>query len=212
MIPASRRRLAVIYLIVAAMVAALGGRLWYVQVLSGTQFKTLASANQTRNVVVPAVRGSIVDDEGKALVTNQTAMVVSVNMTQLAQSTSDGGTAVLKRLAPLLNMSYTALSDKTRLCTKGVKAPCWSGSPYQPIPVAQGVSAQTALQIMEEPKQFPDVTAPPAFTDTTCFPGVPVSAELYWASRPAWPTRSSPAKPVSAMCSLAISAWVIGWR
>jgi penicillin-binding protein 2 len=159
MIPASRRRLAVIYLIVAAMVAALGGRLWYVQVLSGTQFKTLASANQTRNVVVPAVRGSIVDDEGKALVTNQTAMVVSVNMLQLQQSTSDGGTAVLKRLAPLLHTSYTTLSEKTRLCTKGVKAPCWSGSPYQPIPVAQGVSAQTALQIMEEPKLFPDVTA-----------------------------------------------------
>jgi penicillin-binding protein 2 len=159
MIPASRRRLAVIYLIVAAMVAALGGRLWYVQVLSGTQFKTLAAANQTRNVVVPAVRGSIVDDEGNALVTNQTAMVVSVNMLQLQQSTSDGGTAVLKRLAPLLHTSYTTLSEKTRLCTKGVKAPCWSGSPYQPIPVAQGVSAQTALQIMEEPKQFPDVTA-----------------------------------------------------
>ena len=159
MIPASRRRLAVIYLIVAAMVAALGGRLWYVQVLSGTQFKTLAAANQTRNVVVPAVRGGIVDDEGNALVTNQTAMVVSVNMLQLQQSTSDGGTAVLKRLAPLLHTSYTTLSEKTRLCTKGVKAPCWSGSPYQPIPVAQGVSAQTALQIMEEPKQFPDVTA-----------------------------------------------------
>jgi penicillin-binding protein 2 len=158
-IPASRRRLAVIYLIVAAMIAALGGRLWYLQVLSGVQFKTLAAANQTRNVVVPAVRGSIVDDEGKALVTNQTAMVVSVNMLQLAQSTSDDGTAVLKRLAPLLNMSYTTLSEKTRLCTKGVKAPCWSGSPYQPIPVAQGVSDQTALQIMEEPKQFPDITA-----------------------------------------------------
>ncbi|HWG01904.1 MAG TPA: penicillin-binding protein 2 [Trebonia sp.] len=159
MIPASRRRLAVLYLIVAAMIAALGGRLWYVQVMSGPQLKTLADANQTRDIVVPAVRGGIVDDQGKALVTNQTAMVVSVNMMQLAQTTPDDGKAVLKRLAPLLHTSYRTLSEKTRLCTKGVKPPCWSGSPYQPIPVAQDVGDQTALQIMEEPKQFPGITA-----------------------------------------------------
>jgi penicillin-binding protein 2 len=159
MIPVSRRRLAVLYLIVFAMVVALGGRLWYLQVMSGTQYKTLASANQTRDIVVPAVRGSIVDDTGKALVTNDTSLVVSVNMMTLSQTTSDDGVTVLKRLAPLLHTSYKNLSEQVRLCTKGVPAPCWSGSPYQPIPVAENVSDQTALQIMEEPKQFPGITA-----------------------------------------------------
>jgi penicillin-binding protein 2 len=159
MIPASRRRLAVLYLLIVAMIVALGGRLWYLQVMSSPQLKQLAAANQTRNIVVPAVRGSIVDDEGNALVTNQTSLVVSVNMMQLSQTTSDDGKTVLTRLAPLLGMTYKQLSEKTRLCTKGVKPPCWSGSPYQPIPVSQAVSDQTALQIMEEPKEFPGVTA-----------------------------------------------------
>jgi penicillin-binding protein 2 len=159
MIPASRRRLAVLYLIVLAMIISLGGRLWYLQVMSGTQYKTLAAANQTRKVVVPAVRGGIVDDTGKAFVTNDTALVVSVNMMQLSQLTSDDGKVVLKRLAPLVHTSYKNLYEQTRLCTKGVTPPCWSGSPYQPIPVAEGVSYQTALQIMEEPKQFPGITA-----------------------------------------------------
>jgi penicillin-binding protein 2 len=159
MIPASRRRLAVLYLIIIAMVAALGGRLWYVQVMSGGQYKALAVANQTRNIVVPAVRGSITDNEGNKLVTNKTSLVVSIDMMTLSQTTSDDGTSVLKRLAPLVGMTYTQLRDKTRLCTKGVKPPCWAGSPYQPIPVSQAVSDQTALQIMEEPKQFPGVTA-----------------------------------------------------
>ena len=117
------------------------------------------TANQTRNVVVPAVRGSITDNEGNKLVTNKTSLVVSVDMMTLSQTTSDDGTSVLKRLAPLVGMTYTQLRDKTRLCTKGVKPPCWAGSPYQPIPVSQAVSDQTALQIMEEPKQFPGVTA-----------------------------------------------------
>jgi penicillin-binding protein 2 len=158
MIPASRRRLLVLYVVVAAMMAALGGRLWYLQVMNGTQYRQLALENQTRDIVVPAVRGQILDDVGRPLVTNQTSLVVSVNMMQLSQQ-KDGGAAVLHRLAGLLGMSYSVLNDKTTLCTRGVKAPCWTGSPYQPIPVDEQVSDQDALQIMEEPTVYPGVTA-----------------------------------------------------
>ena len=66
---------------------------------------------------------------------------------------------MLHRLAPLLGLSYQLLSDKTRLCTKGVQQPCWAGSPYQPIPVAQNVSPRIALQVMEQHTKFPGVTA-----------------------------------------------------
>ena len=122
MIPASRRRLAVLYLLIVAMMVALGGRLWYVQVMSGPQYKQLAVANQTRTIVVPAVRGSITDDVGNKLVTNQASLTVAVNMMQLSQTTRDAGKSVLQRLAPLLGMTYTQLADKTRLCTKTVPA------------------------------------------------------------------------------------------
>jgi penicillin-binding protein 2 len=158
MISASRRRLAVLYVVVAALLITLGGRLWYVQVMNGTSYKTQALANQTRNVIVPAVRGKILDDVGNALVTNRTALVVSVDMMTLSQR-PDGGASVLRRLAPMLGLSYQQLQQKTRLCTATVPQPCWAGSPYQPIPVAQDVSDQTALQIMEEQSEFPGVTA-----------------------------------------------------
>ena len=91
MIPASRRRLVVLYLIAAAMMATLGGRLWYLQVMDSSQYRQLAAANQTRQIVVPAVRGQIVDNTGKPLVRNTTSLVVSVNMMQLSQTTRDGG-------------------------------------------------------------------------------------------------------------------------
>jgi penicillin-binding protein 2 len=159
MIPRSRKRLLGLYAIALAMLVVLGGRLWYLQVLDTTQYKSLAQVNQTRTVVVPAVRGMITDDTGQALVTNQTSMTVSVNMMQLSQTTSDNGKAVLARLAPLLHLPAKTLSQKVRLCTRGVSQPCWTGSPYQPIPVAQHVSDTVALQIMEEPKLFPGVTA-----------------------------------------------------
>ena len=155
---ASRRRLLVLYAVAAAMLISLGGRLWYLQVMNNTAFTKLAAANQTRSVIVPAVRGQILDDVGDRLVTNKTALVVSVDMMNLSQQPG-GAAPVLHRLAPLLGLSYQLLSDKTRLCTKGVPQPCWAGSPYQPIPVAQNVSPQVALQVMEQPKQFPGVTA-----------------------------------------------------
>jgi penicillin-binding protein 2 len=158
MIPASRRRLLVLYVVVAAMLATLGGRLWYLQVMNGPQFRNLALANQTRTIVVPAVRGQILDDQGRPLVTNQTSLVVSVNMMTLSQQ-KDGGTAELRRLARLLGMSYNTLKAKTTLCTRGVKPPCWAGSPYQPIPVDAKVSDQNALQIMEEPTVYRGITA-----------------------------------------------------
>ena len=159
MIPRSRKRLFGLYAIALALLVVLGGRLWYLQVLDTPQYKSLAQVNQTRAVVVPAVRGMITDATGQALVTNETSMTVSVNTTQLSQTTKDNGKAVLARLAPLLHMSDKTLSEKVRLCTRGVKQPCWTGSPYQPIPVAQHVSNTIALQIMEQPAQFPGITA-----------------------------------------------------
>jgi penicillin-binding protein 2 len=98
MIPRSRKRLLGLYAVTLAMLVVLGGRLWYLQVLDTTQYKSLAQVNQTRSIVVPAVRGMITDDTGQALVTNQTSMTVSVNMMQLSQTTSDNGKAVLARL------------------------------------------------------------------------------------------------------------------
>jgi penicillin-binding protein 2 len=155
---ASRRRLVVLYVLAAAMLISLGGRLWYVQVMNNASFTKQAEQNQTRDVIVPAVRGQILDDVGNQLVTNQTALVVSVDMMTLSQQPG-GAAPVLRRLAPLLGMSYKLLTEKTRLCTRGVSQPCWAGSPYQPIPVDQKVTDQVALQVMEEQKEYPGVTA-----------------------------------------------------
>ena len=105
------------------------------------------------------MRGAITDDTGTPFVRNETEMVVSVNMLDLPQHTTDNGAAVLKRLAPLLHLSDKTLSEKVRLCTRGVPQPCWTGSPYQPVPVAEHVSDATALQIMEQPKVFIGITA-----------------------------------------------------
>ena len=159
MIPRSRKRLVLLYAVALAMLVVLGGRLWYLQVLDTGQYKALAAVNQTRRVVVPAARGAIPADSGPPLVSNQAALTVAVDAMQLSQTTSDDGRAVLARLAPLLHLPVRTLTEKVRLCTRGVAQPCWTGSPYQPIPVAEHVSDAVALQILEQPRLFPGVTA-----------------------------------------------------
>jgi penicillin-binding protein 2 len=157
MIPASRRRLAVLYVVVASLLFVLGFRVWDVQIASGKTYAELADQDRVQRVVEPAVRGEILDDEGQPMVDNRSELVVSVDMNTLEQQ--GGGGTELHQLASLLGMSYTLLSEKVRLCTKTVHQPCWQGSPYQPIPVAQNVPDKVALQVLESPQEYPGVTA-----------------------------------------------------
>ena len=158
MIPAARRRLLVLYVVIAALLISLGGRLWYLQVMTGVSYTTAAAQDQTRTVIVPSVRGGILDDVGQPLISNKTSLVVSVNRALVAQQ-PDGGLSELHRLAKLLNLNYNVLQQRIRLCGPTVSQPCWPGSPYQPIPVDQQVSDTVALQIMESQRDFPGVTA-----------------------------------------------------
>jgi penicillin-binding protein 2 len=157
-IGASRRRVVVLYVMVAALLLVLVGRVWDIQVMSGAAYAKLAANNQTRTVIIPSVRGQIMDDLGRPLVRNRTSLVVSVEPTVLA-TLSDGGAAVLKRLAAVLGMPLRQVEEQTRMCTAGVPQPCWPGSPYQPIPVDQHVPDRAALQIMENQQEFPGVSA-----------------------------------------------------
>jgi penicillin-binding protein 2 len=158
MIPASRRRLIVLYAIVAALLISLGGRLWYLQVMNGHGYVQLAAQDQTQTVITPAVRGQILDDAGLPMVNNASSLVVTVNMMNLATQ-GDGGAAVLRRLAHLLGMSDKLITEKVRLCNAQVSQPCWPGSPYQPIPVADHVPDSIAVQIMQDHASYPGVSA-----------------------------------------------------
>ena len=123
MMPAARRRLMVLYVVIAALLISLGGRLWYLQVMTGVSYTTAAAQDQTRTVIVPSVRGGILDDVGQPLIANKTSLVVSVNRALVAQQ-PDGGLSELHRLAKLLNLNYNLLQQRIRLCGPTVSQPC----------------------------------------------------------------------------------------
>ena len=143
-------------LVVTSMLLTLVGRLWFLQVVSGAQYVQAAADVRIRTVALPPTRGQILDVAGRPLVTNKTRPVVTVDAVELAHQ-ADGGRAVLTRLGKVLGQPYQQIAEKVRLCGPRVPQPCWQGSPYEPIPVAEGVTVPVALQISERQQDFPGV-------------------------------------------------------
>ncbi len=158
----SWRRLVIVQVLIASMVIALLGRLYYMQIASGPRYQAAALDNQSRDIVTPAARGMILDDKGVPLAMNRTGLVISLDHEAL-QKAKDGGKELLNRLAKILGTSYEALVARTTLCgaKSAVTIGCWNGSPYQPIPLTNSANSDMALQIIEHAEKFPGVTAEP---------------------------------------------------
>ena len=151
------RFLAVVLLVVLCF-GTLVGRLGQVQLVGHADFAA-ASALDTRTIVVPALRGRILDAHGLALADNRTSTVVTLERRVIA-GRADRGEPVVRDLARVLGLDATALLGRTWLCgEEGAPAApaCWAGSAQVPVPLAEGVDPARALSLVEQPDRFPGV-------------------------------------------------------
>ena len=93
----SNVRLFVLGALMLSLVLTLIGRLFYLQVMTGEEYKVAAVNNTVREVVEPEVRGLILDQVGRPLVSNRTSLVITVDKIELSRE-PDGGDAVIERL------------------------------------------------------------------------------------------------------------------
>lgn len=148
----------VLQILALVLLVGLTGRLWYLQVPMHEHYQELAAENRVQELVVPAVRGNILDAAGRPLVHNRSELVVSGDYHALADQ-QDDGEEVLRRLSDLLDEPHATLRQRMRLCDAEVDRPCWPGSPHQPIPLVEDVAPQRALQILERQEDFPGISA-----------------------------------------------------
>ena len=159
----SRLSLLVVQILIVSLMAALLGRLFYLQVAAGPKYRDAALSIQSRDVVAPATRGLIVDDYGVPLAMNKAGLAITIDRVTI-DKLEDKGVGVMKRLATLLKLEYADIYQNTRLCgelPKGAKAGCWQGSRFQPIPITKSADPDIALQIVERSDAFPGVDAQP---------------------------------------------------
>ena len=133
-------------LLVSVLVVLLA-RLWFVQIVAGERFASLAERGRVRTVEVEAPRGRILDRRGRVLVDNRQVHVIGVQLDEMG----DRRSAVLGDLAALLGLTRTQLEE--RIAEGDTDA-------VRPVPVAFDVPERTALYVWEQQSTtFPGVHA-----------------------------------------------------
>ena len=72
-------RLKILRAILLSLMITLVGRLFYIQISTGENFLQASQRNAFREVYTPSVRGLILDQVGRPVVSNESTVVVSVN-------------------------------------------------------------------------------------------------------------------------------------
>ncbi|NLT35041.1 MAG: penicillin-binding protein 2 [Gaiellales bacterium] len=142
--PSTGLRLGMILLGVLLMFSVLVFRLWFLQVLSGDQYVSLADDNRTRTVELEAPRGLIYDCNGKVLVGNRAGLSVGVLPMELRNEAN-----VIPRLASLLGMPAEDLAKKIGEAKR---------DPYRVTVLAEDVPETPTVAYLEEHSlEFPGI-------------------------------------------------------
>ena len=166
----SRSRFIAFSVVAALLLLALGGRLFQLQVVNGDVYAGRAAADRTVEVPVVAPRGLIFDRAGRPVAVSVPSWTVKVRPADLAEADRF---RVLSRVATLTGADRSTL--RARL-------DAFTGSPFDLVPIARGVSREAALLIGEEAAELPGVVVAVEpirqYLDETGKPGGPLLSHV----------------------------------
>ena len=137
-------RLRIVGLVVLVLFGVLILRLWTLQVVEGKSYAAAVTRNQVRVVSIPAPRGEIVDRNGTVLVSNTPEEEILLSRAEAAQY-------------PQIIGMVAALVGETPAQVKGAINNN-QYSPYEPVPVATGVSTSTVQFLQTHQSEYPGVS------------------------------------------------------
>ncbi|WP_435199213.1 penicillin-binding protein 2 [Janibacter sp. GS2] len=158
--PRMQARMLASLAVLTLLAGVLIGRLGQLQLSDHPAGETGASTPGRARVALPALRGRILDRDGRALVDNAVRTDVTIDRASLADA-ADGGRATVRHLAQALDLPFARLWDRTTLCgAPGAAEPpsCWPGSALVPVPVAVDVDPSAAAALTERPERYPGVS------------------------------------------------------
>jgi penicillin-binding protein 2 len=140
----SRFRLGVIGIVVMALFTGLFVRLWFLQIGSSKSYAAQTVENRVRVITEPAIRGSILDREGKIIVESELVNTIQIKRGLTDEQRKD----LVPRLAEVLGITEHYIN--TRLDSGKY-------SPYQPVPIKDDVPYDQLVYLLERPELFPKV-------------------------------------------------------
>jgi penicillin-binding protein 2 len=147
--PQLTRRVGVLGVLAFVLFGIIGFRLWYLQVLTGTQNVALATANVQRQIPIAAPRGDILDRNGNVLATYRIAPEVAIVADDLPPA-GPKRRALYRRLAGVLGMTWQNI--KQIVDDKAVAPPG-----YAPTAIKDDVGTYALVYLKERARLFPGV-------------------------------------------------------
>ena len=140
-----QRKLAVLGLLMAAAFGVLFARLWFMQIVSGDDYRKKAEGNRIREISIEAPRGRILDRNGRVMVKNRAALTISVVPAEMG-----GDQQVIKRLSRLLGMGEKEIKYRIEK----------SQAPNQrAVLIKSDVGEEVVTYVREHQREFPGVIA-----------------------------------------------------
>ncbi len=130
-------------IVVAVVFLVLAGRLWYLQVLTGTKYSIAARATQTLEVKDPAQRGVIRDRNGEVLANNVPGLNVTVTPANISREKVGELAKILGADPKTVLDSYDSAFD-------------W-GTQYSPMLVKENADRNDVIYVTERTEEFPGV-------------------------------------------------------
>jgi penicillin-binding protein 2 len=141
-----QRRVAILGLILLVGFIVLFSRLWFMQIVSGNDYRKKAEGNRIREISIEAPRGKILDRNGKVMVENRPALTISVIPAEMG----DQRQVVTQRLSRLLGMGAKDIANKIEK----------SQAPNQrAVLIRNDVGEEIVTYVDEHQREFPGVIA-----------------------------------------------------
>ncbi|WP_153397514.1 penicillin-binding protein 2 [Ornithinicoccus halotolerans] len=148
-------------LVAVLLLGGVVGRLAQLQLLDHPELADQAAAVSTRTLTEPALRGRLLAADGTVLADNDPTTVLTLDPSMLVELPEEELRALVDDVAAALDLPADRLWGRTRVCGTPQAPPapsCFTGSPYQPVPLAYDVDPVAALAVLERPEDFPGVT------------------------------------------------------
>jgi penicillin-binding protein 2 len=141
-------RVAVLGTVGLFVFAVLVFRLWALQVLASDTYRARATAQQVKQVSIPAARGDIVDVNGNPLVSNRPSLELQLDPSLVSSSMARH--RIILRLAALLRADPRAVWEDV---DRQIRL-----DPLAPVTVARDVDRSVVLYLGENAARYPGVT------------------------------------------------------
>ena len=139
-------RLSVLALVVMGLFAALFSRLWFLEVAAPPNLIKTVQDRRIKTVQLPAMRGRVVDRDGRILADNRRVLNIVVDRKSIQRKTDRE--LLFDRLAGVL---ATSTNDLEKRVTSD------KYEPVLPLPLAEDVSEEQAAFLRERAEDYPGV-------------------------------------------------------